>query len=52
MFKKIVASIAAITVQEDVNAVFGMIETAFQQDKISWKEHEVLYTIVEKIKVN
>ena len=52
MFKKIVASIAAITAQEDVNTVFGIIETAFQQDKINWKEHEMLYAIVEKIKVD
>lgn len=51
MFKKIVGSIAAIHTEDDLNVVCGMIDTAFQQEKISWKDHEVLYAIVEKIKV-
>lgn len=51
MFKKIVSAIAAINTQEDVNTVYGMIDTAFQQEKITWKDHEVLFEIAGKIRV-
>lgn len=51
MFKKIVSAIAAIHTQEDANIVYGMIDTAFQQEKITWKDHEVLFEIVAKIAI-
>lgn len=50
-YKQIVGCIAAITTQEDVNTVCGMIDTAFQREKISWKDHEVLFAIVGKISI-
>lgn len=51
MFKKIVAAIAAIKTQEDFDIACGMINTAFQQEKISWKDHELLYSLISKIRV-
>ncbi len=51
MYKKIVAAIADINSQEDFDTVCGMIDTAFQQEKISWKDHEVLYAVVSKIAI-
>lgn len=51
MFKKIVAAIAEINTREDVDNVLGMIDTAFQHEKISWKDHEVLFGIVGKISI-
>ena len=50
-FKKIVGCIAAITTREDFNVVCDMIDTAFQQEKISRKDHEVLYAIIGKIAI-
>ena len=51
MFKKIVAAIAAIKTQEDFDIACGMINTAFQQEKISWKDHELLYSLISKMRV-
>lgn len=51
MFKKIVGCIATICTAEDFNNVCGMINTAFQQDKISWKERNLLHAVMEKIRV-
>lgn len=51
MFKKIVSAIAAIHTQEDFNAVCGIIDTAYQQEKITWKDHETLYSLIIKIHV-
>lgn len=51
MFKKIVAAIAAIDTQEDFDITCGMIDNAFQQEKITWKDHELLYSLISKIHV-
>lgn len=51
MFKKIVAAIAAIKTREDFDTVCGMIETAFQQEKISWKDRGLLFDLVNKISI-
>lgn len=50
-FKAIVAAVAAISTREDVDNVLGKIDTAFQREEISWKDHEVLFEIVGKISV-
>lgn len=50
-FKKIVTAISRINCQEAFDAVCGMIDTAFQQGKINWQDHETLYAIVGKINV-
>lgn len=49
MFKKIVAAIAAIKTHDDFNEVCGMIDRAFQKDKINWNEHELLYAVLGKV---
>ena len=49
MFKKIVAAITAIQTEEDFNVACGMIDTAFQQEKISWNDHQLLYSLVSKL---
>ena len=51
MFKKILAAIAAINTQEDFNIACGMIDTAFQQEKISWKDHQLLHSLISKMRV-
>ena len=51
MFKKIVAAIAAIKTQDDFDTACGMIEIAFQQEKISWKDRELLFYLVGKISI-
>ena len=51
MFKKIVAAIAAINTQEDFNIACGMIDTAFQQEKIGWKDHQLLHSLISKMRV-
>lgn len=45
-FKKIVEAIAAGT---PVDELCGMIDTSFQQGKITWKDHETLYNIINRI---
>lgn len=51
MFKKIVAAIATINTREDVDNILGMIDIAFQHEKITWKDHEVLFEIVGKLNI-
>ena len=49
MFKKFVEKIIAS--EDPINEVFyGMdgIDIAFQKDKISWKEHQMLLALCEK----
>lgn len=50
-YKQIVGCIAAITTREDFNKVCGMIDSSYQHEKISWKDHEILYAVVGKIGV-
>ena len=50
-YKQIVGCIAAITTKEDYNKVCGMIDFSFQKEKISWKDHEVLYAVMRLINV-
>lgn len=46
-FKQIVKEIAQIKTTEDLNNVFFDIDNAFQADKITWDDHETLYTIAD-----
>lgn len=48
MYKKIVRAIIKATNNEDLNEVFGMIDGAFSQEKISWNDHEELYALASK----
>lgn len=51
MFKKIVAAIAAINTQDDFNRVCGMIEIAFQHEKINWNDRGLLFGLIGKINI-
>lgn len=48
-FKKLVELIASIETMEEYNETCGMIDDSFQHEKITWKDHELLYTLVSKI---
>lgn len=43
--------IATIETQEDFNIVWGAIDTAYQHEKISWKDHQLLFNLIEKITI-
>ena len=53
MFKKFVQRIIEATDREDAiqNVFYGRdgIDIAFQDGKISWKEHEMLLALIEKL---
>ncbi len=51
MFKKIVSAIAAVNTQEDFDIACSMIDNAFQQEKITWKDHELLHSLISKMRV-
>lgn len=44
-FKQLVAAIAGIESEEDRNYVCGEINLSFEHEKISWKDHEMLYQL-------
>ena len=46
MFKKIVEEIAKGT---PIDEACGMIDRAYQNDKFSWKDHETLYALINRI---
>ena len=46
MFKKIVQEIAKGT---PIDEICGMIDKAYQNDKLSWKDHETLYALIGRI---
>lgn len=53
MFKKFIQRIIDAKNKEDaINNVFygeNGIDMAFQRDKITWKEHEMLLALIEKM---
>ena len=51
MFKALVKSIAEISTEEDYSTTCGTIDRAFDQEKISWADHELLYSLLSKIKI-
>lgn len=49
-FKQLVAMIAEIETEEDFNRVTcGAISRSFQHEKITWKDHETLWKLAEKV---
>lgn len=52
MFKKIVAAIATITTREDIENICEMIDAAAINEQITWKERDMLDTIVGKINID
>lgn len=49
MFKKLVKAIAAIKTEDDRNSCFTQIDRAFDMEKISWEDHEMLYNLASMI---
>lgn len=49
MFKKLVALILEIETPDDLNHACGEINRAFQDEKISFKDNELLYKLIQKI---
>lgn len=50
-FKQICEMIADATTFEQVQEIYGQIDFSFQRDKITWREHEILYHINDKVKI-
>lgn len=53
MFKKFIERIIAAENHDDAmnNVFYGAtgIDVAYQQEKITWKEHEMLFALIEKM---
>lgn len=53
MFKKFIERIIAAADKEDAiqNVFYGAdgIDMAYQREKITWKEHQVLLALIEKL---
>lgn len=49
MFKKIVKQFSEVKTKGDFDAACGAIDTAYQQEKISWNDHEILYGLTALI---
>lgn len=52
MFKKFVRMLIACNTTEEVNRVCGEIDRAYQQEKISYKDNEMLFDLAVKIDPN
>ena len=51
MFKKIVKSIAAIKTENDRDECYRQIDRAFEEERISFEDHELLYGLAGMIEV-
>jgi len=51
MFKRLVKMIVAVNNMEDYSTAYGTIDQMFNQGKISWDEHELLYDLLGKIRI-
>ena len=49
MFKKLVTRVAEIETLEQYNAVCGEVDDAFNRERISWSDHELLYNLLAKV---
>ena len=50
-YKEIVAKIAEMKTEGEYNEVCSMISQAFNKDKISWKDYEILNEVAAKASV-
>lgn len=51
-FKQIIKAISQATSEKEIGVIFGEIQDAFESDKITFKDYELLYDIAEKIRWN
>lgn len=45
-FKKAVEFISMVDNHDELNEAFALVDFAFQHEKITWKEHEQLWSIL------
>lgn len=50
MFKKFVARLANSTSRWEVAEILDDVDLAFQLEKISWEDHEILYALARNLK--
>lgn len=50
-YKKILEKIANMETEGDYNEVYTLIKNAFDKDKISCKDYEILTTIADRVSV-
>lgn len=48
-FKQLVKAIAEIKTEEDRLIVYGDIDNSFQHGKITWNDHQILYTLAFRV---
>lgn len=51
MFKKIVKAIAAIKTENDRDDCYWQIDRAFEEERISFEDHELLYGLAGMVEV-
>lgn len=49
MFKKLVARVPEVKTELEFNTLCGDTNRAFDQGKINWTEHELIYRLIEMI---
>lgn len=48
MFKKFLAEIIAAKDDDEMTEIFGRADRAYQQEKLTWKEQQMLLDLVNK----
>lgn len=48
-FKQLVKEIAEIKTEEERLTVYVDIDNSFQHEKITWDDHQILYTLVFRV---
>ena len=48
-FKQLVKSLSQVHSKDDANEVMGEIDNSFNQNKLSWDDHEMLYDLASKL---
>lgn len=51
MFKEIVKSIASIKTENDRDECYWQIDRAFEEERISFEDHELLYGLAGMVEV-
>lgn len=48
-YKQLIKLISEAETNEDVEKAWWNIDRAFEHEKITWNDHEILYTIASKL---
>lgn len=52
MFKKFVERLAKSTSRWEVSEILSEVDMAYQQEKIGWKDHELLFSLAANLTSN